>query len=93
MRELERIGREPQASLALAMPDSPARVPILAHTSAINTEPTTRAGQPASLACRGAGTPEETGLAQPGRVADSRDLFLATSPPCGQYSAERMIII
>jgi hypothetical protein len=26
-------------------------------------------------------------------VADSRNLFLATSPPRGQYSAERMIII
>jgi hypothetical protein len=37
-RELERTRRELQASLALARPDSPARVPILAHMSAIDTE-------------------------------------------------------
>lgn len=43
--ELERARRELQASLALARPDSPARVPILAHLSAIDAE----------LAARGAG--------------------------------------
>jgi hypothetical protein len=37
-RELERTRRELQASLGLARPDSPARVPILAHMSAIDTE-------------------------------------------------------
>jgi hypothetical protein len=36
--ELERARRELQASLALARPDSPARVPILAHLSAIDAE-------------------------------------------------------
>jgi hypothetical protein len=36
--ELERIRRELAASLALARPDSPARVPILAHMTAIDTE-------------------------------------------------------
>jgi hypothetical protein len=45
LRELERIRRELQASLALARPDSPARVPILAHISAINTELAGRAGR------------------------------------------------
>lgn len=41
--ELERIRRELQASLALVKPDSPARVPILAHLSAVDTELTARA--------------------------------------------------
>jgi len=50
--ELDRARRELQASLALARPDSPARVPILAHLSAIDAEP----------AGRGAGT------AEPGEV-------------------------
>jgi hypothetical protein len=36
--ELERARRELHASLALARPDSPARGPILAHLSAIETE-------------------------------------------------------
>ena len=36
--ELERARRELQASLALARPDSPVRVPILAHLSAIDAE-------------------------------------------------------
>ncbi len=36
--ELDRARRELQASLALARPDSPARVPILAHMSAIDAE-------------------------------------------------------
>jgi len=36
--ELERTRRELRASLALARPDSPTRVPILAHLSAIETE-------------------------------------------------------
>ncbi len=35
--ELERAKRELAANLALARPDSPARVPILAHLSAIDT--------------------------------------------------------
>jgi hypothetical protein len=46
--ELDRIRRELRASLALVRPDSPARVPILAHLSAIDAE----------LARRGAGTAE-----------------------------------
>ena len=46
--ELDRTRRELPASLALARPDSPARVPILAHLSAIDSE----------LAGRGAGTAE-----------------------------------
>jgi hypothetical protein len=41
--ELERTRRELQASLALARPDSPARVPILAHLSAIDAELARRA--------------------------------------------------
>jgi hypothetical protein len=45
LRELERIRRELQASLALARPDSPARIPILAHISAINIELAGRAGR------------------------------------------------
>jgi hypothetical protein len=36
--ELERVRRELRASLALVRPDSPARVPILAHLSAIDAE-------------------------------------------------------
>lgn len=36
--QLERTKRELAASLALARPDSPARVPILAHMTAIDTE-------------------------------------------------------
>jgi len=36
--ELERTRRELAASLALARPDSPTRVPILAHLTAIDTE-------------------------------------------------------
>ncbi len=46
--ELERTRRELQASLTLARPDSPARVPILAYLSAIDAE----------LAGRGTGTAE-----------------------------------
>lgn len=37
-RELERTRQELRASLALVRPDSPARVPILAHLSAVDTE-------------------------------------------------------
>jgi len=37
-RQLERARRELQANLALVRPDSPARVPILAQMSAIETE-------------------------------------------------------
>ncbi len=36
--ELERARRDLAASLALTRPDSPARVPILAHMSAIDAE-------------------------------------------------------
>lgn len=43
--ELERIGRELRASLALARPDSPARGPILAHLSAIDAELAERSGR------------------------------------------------
>ena len=43
--ELERTRRELAASLALARPGSPARVPIQAHLSAIDAELAGRAGQ------------------------------------------------
>jgi hypothetical protein len=42
-RELEQARREPAASLAPARPDSPARVPILAHMRAIDAELAARA--------------------------------------------------
>ena len=41
--ELERARRELTASLALVRPGSPARVPILARMSAVDTEPASRA--------------------------------------------------
>lgn len=44
-RQLERARRELHASLALVRPDSPARVPILAQMSAIETELAGRAGE------------------------------------------------
>ena len=47
--ELERARRELAASLALVRPDSPSRVPILAHLSAIDSE----------LAERAVGRPEQ----------------------------------
>ena len=48
--ELERTRRELAASLALVRPDSPARVPIVAHMSAIDAELAERtAGQPHGL--------------------------------------------
>jgi hypothetical protein len=37
-RQLERARRELRASLALARPDSPARVPILAQLNAVEAE-------------------------------------------------------
>jgi hypothetical protein len=40
--ELDRARRELAASLALARPDSPIRVPVLSHMSAIDTELTCR---------------------------------------------------
>jgi hypothetical protein len=40
--ELDRARRELAASLALARPDSPVRVPILSHMSAIDAELTCR---------------------------------------------------
>lgn len=43
--ELERIGRELRASLALTRPDSPTRGPILAHLSAIDAELAQRSGR------------------------------------------------
>lgn len=49
-RELERARRELAANLALARPDSPVRVPIRAHISAIDTEPAQQtAGRPEHL--------------------------------------------
>ncbi len=36
--ELERVKRDIQVSLSLAWPDSPARVPMLAHLSAVDAE-------------------------------------------------------
>jgi hypothetical protein len=36
--ELERVGRDLRASLALARPGSPARGPILTHLNAIDAE-------------------------------------------------------
>ncbi len=42
--ELDRTRRELAASLALARPDSPARVPILAHLAAIDAELAARPG-------------------------------------------------
>jgi len=48
--ELERARRDLQVSLALALPDSPTRVPILAHLSAIDAELAERTnGRPAGL--------------------------------------------
>jgi hypothetical protein len=44
-RQLERASRELQANLALVRPDSPARVPILAQMSAIDTELARRTGE------------------------------------------------
>ena len=44
-RQLERARRELQANLALVRPDSPARVPILAQMSAIDTELAGRTGE------------------------------------------------
>ena len=43
--ELERARRELQASLALARPDSPVRVPILARLRAVDAEVAERTGQ------------------------------------------------
>jgi hypothetical protein len=49
-RQLKRVRRELQAGLALVRPDSPARVPILAQMSAIDTELAGRTGdRPAGL--------------------------------------------
>jgi hypothetical protein len=49
-RELRQARRELAASLALARPDSPARVPILAQMTAIDAELTARSGaQPDEL--------------------------------------------
>ena len=53
-RELQRARRELAASLALARPDSPARVPILAHITAIDVE---LAGRSASRADELPGSP------------------------------------
>jgi hypothetical protein len=40
--ELDRTRRDLRASLALVRPDSPARVPMLAHLNAIDAELTAR---------------------------------------------------
>jgi hypothetical protein len=53
--ELDRVRRELAASLALARPESPVRVPILAHIAAIDTELTCR-----GVRCAGAGWPPIT---------------------------------
>jgi hypothetical protein len=47
-RELDRARRELAASLALARPGSPVRIPILARISAIDTEAAARAARPAA---------------------------------------------
>src|SRR5216684_41239 len=52
--ELERARRELRASLALVRPDSPARVPIQAHMSAIETELAERAAGGATVGHRAA---------------------------------------
>ena len=58
--ELERARRELAASLALARPDSPSRVPILAHLTAIDSELAQRpAGRPGQLP--GSPSPPELG--------------------------------
>jgi hypothetical protein len=44
--ELDRARRELAASLALARPDSPIRVPILSHMTAIDTELAERTDSP-----------------------------------------------
>jgi hypothetical protein len=44
--ELDRARRELAASLALARPDSPIRVPILSHMSAIDIELAERTDSP-----------------------------------------------
>jgi uncharacterized protein involved in exopolysaccharide biosynthesis len=44
-RQLERARRELAANLALVRPDSPARVPILAQMSAVDTELAGRPGE------------------------------------------------
>ena len=54
-RELEQARRELAASLALARPDSPARVPIIARMRAIDAE----------LAARAAATEQLTGSPLP----------------------------
>ena len=43
-RELEQARRDLAASLALARPDSPARLPILAQMTAIDAELASRSG-------------------------------------------------
>jgi hypothetical protein len=57
--ELERARRELAANLALARPDSPARVPILARLNAIDT----------ALVARRADRPEQLGPPRPGHIA------------------------
>lgn len=54
--ELERARRDLAASLALARPDSPASVPILAHINAIDSELAARAGGPIRLCSCGFAT-------------------------------------
>ena len=47
--ELERIKRDLWVSLALALPDSPVRVPLMAQMSAVDTELAQRAARPDGL--------------------------------------------
>lgn len=48
-QELERARRDLQVSLSLAWPDSPVRMPILAHMSAIDAEIAERRSDDPSL--------------------------------------------
>jgi len=98
-RELERTRRELQAALALAMPGSPAQVPILAHMAAIDAELAGR-GRSATL------TPAQSanvrapvpgpGYGSPARIAATMAALLArhgltriytTPPPRNEVSS------
>jgi len=59
--ELEAARRELAASLALAQPGSPVRVPIQTHMAAIDTEVDTRDTRPTRT------TPSSSGPRPPGR--------------------------
>jgi hypothetical protein len=63
--ELERARRELAASLALARPGSPARVPILARISAVDTEMIARTAQAYPAPRTGAPSPDGKDAAPP----------------------------